>query len=89
VYASSVAALDLATGALRWSFQTVEHDLREFDVPSQPSLIDLTIDSAAVPALVQASSGPGERCRRSLQCMPRSGTTFHRSATCKTAAPTR
>ena len=50
---SSVVALDLETGALRWVFQTVHHDLWDYDVPSQPSLIDLTIDGRQVPALVQ------------------------------------
>lgn len=50
---SSVVALDLATGRLRWVFQTVHHDLWDYDVPSQPTLVDLTIDGATVPALVQ------------------------------------
>ena len=52
-YSSSVVALDLATGKVRWVFQTVHHDLWDYDVPSQPSLVDLTIDGAVVPALVQ------------------------------------
>ncbi len=52
-YSSSVVALDLATGKVRWIFQTVHHNLWDYDVPSQPSLIDLTIDGATVPALVQ------------------------------------
>jgi quinoprotein glucose dehydrogenase len=52
-YSSSVVALDLATGAVRWVFQTVHHDLWDYDVPAQPSLIDLEIGGASVPALVQ------------------------------------
>jgi quinoprotein glucose dehydrogenase len=52
-FASSVVALDLATGKVRWVFQTVHHDLWDYDVPSQPSLVDLTIAGAVVPALVQ------------------------------------
>lgn len=52
-YSSSVVALDLATGKVRWVFQTVHHDLWDYDVPSQPSLIDLTVNGATVPALVQ------------------------------------
>ncbi|RZL64943.1 MAG: membrane-bound PQQ-dependent dehydrogenase, glucose/quinate/shikimate family [Variovorax sp.] len=52
-YSSSVVALDLATGKARWEFQTVHHDLWDYDVPSQPSLVDLTINGAVVPALVQ------------------------------------
>ncbi|MBU1358017.1 MAG: glucose/quinate/shikimate family membrane-bound PQQ-dependent dehydrogenase [Gammaproteobacteria bacterium] len=52
-YSSSVVALDLATGKVRWNFQTVHHDLWDYDVPAQPSLIDLTVGGSTVPALVQ------------------------------------
>lgn len=52
-FSSSVVALDLATGQVRWVFQTVHHDLWDYDVPAQPSLIDLTVDGQTVPALVQ------------------------------------
>lgn len=52
-YSSSVVALEVATGRVRWVFQTVHHDLWDYDVPAQPSLIDLEIDGHAVPALVQ------------------------------------
>ncbi len=52
-YSSSVVALDLATGQVRWVFQTVHHDLWDYDVPSQPSLVDLDVGGAKVPALVQ------------------------------------
>lgn len=52
-YSSSVVALDVATGRVRWVFQTVRHDLWDYDVPSQPSLIDLTLNGETVPALVQ------------------------------------
>ncbi|MDX6749801.1 glucose/quinate/shikimate family membrane-bound PQQ-dependent dehydrogenase [Geminicoccaceae bacterium 1502E] len=52
-FSSSVIALDLATGELRWAFQTVHHDLWDYDVPSQPTLVDLEIDGQTVPALVQ------------------------------------
>ncbi|KQW54665.1 glucose dehydrogenase [Variovorax sp. Root411] len=52
-YSSSVVALDLATGRVRWHFQTVHHDLWDYDVPAQPSLIDLQLGGELVPALVQ------------------------------------
>ncbi|MGK2942753.1 MAG: PQQ-binding-like beta-propeller repeat protein, partial [Immundisolibacter sp.] len=51
-FSSAVIALDVASGTLRWVFQTVHHDLWDRDVPAQPSLIDLTIDGKVVPALV-------------------------------------
>lgn len=52
-FSSSVVALDLRTGRVRWHFQIVHHDLWDYDVPAQPSLLDLTLDGAVVPALVQ------------------------------------
>lgn len=52
-YSSSVVALDLITGRVRWVFQTVHHDLWDYDVPSQPSLVDLQVGAATVPALIQ------------------------------------
>ena len=54
-FGSSVVALDAATGKLRWSFQTVHHDLWDYDVASQPVLADLPINGRTVPALIQAT----------------------------------
>jgi quinoprotein glucose dehydrogenase len=54
-YSSSVVALRGSTGALVWHFQTVHHDLWDYDVSSQPLLIDVTKDGATMPAVVQAS----------------------------------
>jgi len=51
-YSSSILALHASTGKLAWVFQTVHHDLWDYDVPSQPSLIDLTIQGQRIPALV-------------------------------------
>jgi quinoprotein glucose dehydrogenase len=52
-YASSVVALDARTGEVRWSFQTTHHDLWDYDVASQPTLIDLPIGGRTTPALIQ------------------------------------
>ncbi|WP_414815825.1 glucose/quinate/shikimate family membrane-bound PQQ-dependent dehydrogenase [Rhizobium sp. IY2] len=52
-FSSSIVALDIATGQLRWVRQTVHHDLWDMDVPAQPVLIDLRKqDGTTVPALV-------------------------------------
>ena len=40
-FASSIVALDAENGAVRWSFQTTHHDLWDYDVPAQPTLVDL------------------------------------------------
>jgi quinoprotein glucose dehydrogenase len=52
-YGSSVVALDGASGRVVWRFQTVHHDLWDYDVASQPTLIELERDGARIPALVQ------------------------------------
>jgi quinoprotein glucose dehydrogenase len=39
-WANSVVALKAATGAFVWGFQVVHHDLWDYDVASQPVLID-------------------------------------------------
>lgn len=55
-YSSSVVALDAETGTLRWSFQTTHHDIWDWDVASQPALVDLPGKGGAViPALLQAT----------------------------------
>jgi len=56
-YASSVVALDARTGERRWNFQTVHHDLWDYDVASQPVLYTHPGRSggASVPALAQAT----------------------------------
>ncbi|MCC2978034.1 membrane-bound PQQ-dependent dehydrogenase, glucose/quinate/shikimate family [Sphingomonas sp. PL-96] len=55
-YSSSVVALDGASGAVRWSFQTTHHDLWDYDVSSQPTLVDLPAPDGGVQhALLQAT----------------------------------
>jgi quinoprotein glucose dehydrogenase len=55
-YTSTILALDAETGAERWHFQTVHHDLWDMDVPAQPALVDLDIPGRGrVPALVQST----------------------------------
>ena len=55
-YSSAVVALDIATGRERWKFQTTHHDLWDYDVSSQPALVDVQDGrGATVPALVQTT----------------------------------
>lgn len=55
-FASSVVALELATGRVRWKFQTTHHDLWDYDVPAQPALYDIPDGKGGhVPALVQVT----------------------------------
>ncbi|MEM7100403.1 MAG: PQQ-binding-like beta-propeller repeat protein [Pseudomonadota bacterium] len=43
-YASSIVAIDAKTGRVRWHYQTAHHDIWDYDVPSQPTLVDLKFD---------------------------------------------
>lgn len=43
-YANSVVALDGATGKMIWHYQTVHHDVWDYDLPAQPGLYTITID---------------------------------------------
>ncbi|MFN3164031.1 MAG: PQQ-binding-like beta-propeller repeat protein, partial [Pseudohongiellaceae bacterium] len=51
-YASSVVALDAETGRVRWHFQTTHHDIWDYDVPSQPTLVDVPIDGEMRKAVI-------------------------------------
>ena len=48
-------ALEAKTGKVRWSFQVVHHDLWDFDVGSQPSLITVPRDGREIPAVAVAT----------------------------------
>ena len=55
-YSSSIVAVNVATGRPVWNFQTVHHDLWDFDVPAQPVLYDIrNADGTTTPALLQVS----------------------------------
>ena len=55
LYTVSLIALDVQTGALRWYFQQVPHDMWGYDVASPPVLFDARIGGRAIPAVGQAS----------------------------------
>ncbi|RJT26698.1 glucose/quinate/shikimate family membrane-bound PQQ-dependent dehydrogenase [Buttiauxella izardii] len=50
-FASSIVALNATTGKLAWSYQTVHHDLWDMDMPSQPTLADITVKGETVPVI--------------------------------------
>jgi quinoprotein glucose dehydrogenase len=54
-YANSVVALRASTGEVVWHFQTVHHDLWDYDVPAQPVLTTVVRDGVERPAVVQAT----------------------------------
>ena len=54
-YSSSVVALRIADGEVAWHFQTVHHDIWDFDVPSQPTLFDVEKDGKPIKGLAQTT----------------------------------
>lgn len=53
--ANSVVALDAASGALRWSFQIVHHDVWDYDTPAQPVLATIEIGGAPRDVVIQGT----------------------------------
>jgi len=54
-YANSVVALEAATGAVRWAFQTVHHDVWDYDVPAQPLLATIRKDGRLIDVVIQVT----------------------------------
>jgi quinoprotein glucose dehydrogenase len=54
-YTNSVVALEAKSGRVRWHFQVVHHDLWDFDVGSQPTLITVPRQGRQIPAVVVAT----------------------------------
>ncbi len=54
-YSSSVVALNASTGEVVWHFQTVHHDIWDYDVPSQPTFYDVEKDGKTIKALAQTT----------------------------------
>ena len=53
---SAIVAMDIRTGKPRWLYQTVYHDLWDFDIPSQPALVDVSNAQGGMdPALLQVT----------------------------------
>jgi quinoprotein glucose dehydrogenase len=49
---SAIVALDLASGKLRWVYQTVHHDIWDMDIGGQPTLVDIDTPKGKVPSVV-------------------------------------
>jgi quinohemoprotein ethanol dehydrogenase len=56
LFTDSFVALDVNTGTLRWWYQTVHHDLWDYDVTSPTVLFDVTVNGT----LRHAISAPGK-----------------------------
>jgi glucose dehydrogenase len=53
LFSNTLVAVDVNTGKLKWYFQTVHHELWDFDLPPEPALIDIEHDGKKIPAVAQ------------------------------------
>ena len=51
LFGNAVVAVDVQTGKYKWHFQTVHHDIWDFDLSAAPGLIDIVRDGKRVAAL--------------------------------------
>lgn len=51
-YGSSIVAIDVSSGDVRWNYQTVNHDIWDYDIASQPVAVEWKTVGGAVPALL-------------------------------------
>jgi len=55
LYANSLVALRAATGEVVWYRQLIHHDVWDYDLASQPTLVDLEHDGEVIPAVLQGT----------------------------------
>jgi glucose dehydrogenase len=55
LFGDSIVAVDANTGKLKWYFQTVHHDLWDYDLSAAPVLFTITKDGEKIPALAEIS----------------------------------
>jgi quinoprotein glucose dehydrogenase len=55
LYANSLVALNAETGALVWYQQLIHHDVWDYDLASQPTLVELRRDGEVIPAVLQGT----------------------------------
>jgi quinoprotein glucose dehydrogenase len=54
-HANSVVAIEAATGAVRWAYQVVHHDVWDYDLPAQPTLATLRLDGGPRDVVIQGT----------------------------------
>ena len=55
LFSETIIAVDVETGDRVWHFQAVHHGLWDYDFPTHPNLVDITVDGRDIKALVQVS----------------------------------
>ncbi len=52
LFSTTLIALDAKTGKRLWHYQLVHHDIWNYDIPTAPNLLDITVDGKQIPAIV-------------------------------------
>jgi quinoprotein glucose dehydrogenase len=55
LFSTSIIALDVQTGQRRWHYQMVHHDVWNYDTPTAPVLMDVTVNGRQVKGIYQAT----------------------------------
>ncbi|HSD68092.1 MAG TPA: hypothetical protein VLB07_01005 [Woeseiaceae bacterium] len=55
LFSTSLIALNAKTGQRAWHYQLVHHDIWNYDTPTAPVLLDVTVDGKPVPIVVQTT----------------------------------
>lgn len=55
LYGNCIVALEASTGRRIWHFQTVHHDLWDYDLPAPPNLVTITSNGKITDAVAQTS----------------------------------
>ncbi len=55
LFGTSLIALDVETGEREWHFQLVHHDIWNYDTPTAPILMDVTVEGRDVPGVFQVT----------------------------------
>jgi quinoprotein glucose dehydrogenase len=53
LFSDAIVCVDAQTGKRIWHFQTVHHDLWDYDLPTAPILADITVDGKRIRSVVQ------------------------------------
>ena len=55
LFSDALVCLDAKTGKRVWHFQTLHHDIWDYDLPAPPVLLDVTVAKKKIPAVAQVT----------------------------------
>ena len=55
LFSTTLIALDIETGERAWHYQMVHHDIWNYDTPTAPILMDVTVDGETIPGVFQVT----------------------------------